>query len=257
MSRLDIMTPSRSQTVIDGLYRDVERRIASSPPGLCPVRPRPQLSQAVPCADLRQVRALPHRPGSACQQLLERGSQRGTLPWRPSIHDRDAPPRVIYNSADCAIGCDAAAHMVSRRASAGFRDDYEEHILHHRCLGGMREQPVPCVALCPAGVDIPGYVALVKDGPLRGRSQAYPQGQSLPRRLRTYICEHPCEARCRRSMMDDAINIRGLKRYAVDHAGSVPNPSHCPAHRQDRSRHRRRPRRTFRGILSRADGPLK
>ena len=37
MSRLDIMTPSRSQTVIDGLYRDVERRIASSPPGLCPV----------------------------------------------------------------------------------------------------------------------------------------------------------------------------------------------------------------------------
>ena len=37
LSRLDIMTPSRAQTVIDGLYRDVERRIAASPPGLCPV----------------------------------------------------------------------------------------------------------------------------------------------------------------------------------------------------------------------------
>ena len=37
MSRLDIMTPSHAQTVIDGLYRDVERRIAASPPGLCPV----------------------------------------------------------------------------------------------------------------------------------------------------------------------------------------------------------------------------
>ena len=36
MSRLDIQTPSRSQTVVDQLYRDVERRIASSPPGLCP-----------------------------------------------------------------------------------------------------------------------------------------------------------------------------------------------------------------------------
>ena len=33
MSRLDIMTPSHAQTVIDGLYRDVERRIAASPPG--------------------------------------------------------------------------------------------------------------------------------------------------------------------------------------------------------------------------------
>ena len=28
-------------------------------------------------------------------------------------------------------------------------------------------------------------------------------------------------------MIDDAINIRGLKRYAVDHAGDVPNPSNA------------------------------
>ena len=40
-----------------------------------------------------------------------------------------------------------------------------------------------------------------------------------------YICEHPCEARCRRNMVDAPINIRGLKRYAVDHAGNVPNPA--------------------------------
>ena len=44
-----------------------------------------------------------------------------------------------------------------------------------------------------------------------------------------YICEHPCEARCRRRMIDDAINIRGLKRYAVDHAGEVPQPECAPA----------------------------
>lgn len=37
MSRLDIKTPSKAQTVVDNLYRDVERRIAASPPGLCPV----------------------------------------------------------------------------------------------------------------------------------------------------------------------------------------------------------------------------
>ena len=40
-----------------------------------------------------------------------------------------------------------------------------------------------------------------------------------------YVCEHPCEARCRRNMIDDAVNIRGLKRYAVDHAGYVPHPA--------------------------------
>jgi hypothetical protein len=30
-------------------------------------------------------------------------------------------------------------------------------------------------------------------------------------------------------MIDDAINMRGLKRYAVDHAGVVPQPSNAPA----------------------------
>jgi len=44
-----------------------------------------------------------------------------------------------------------------------------------------------------------------------------------------YICEHPCEARCRRNMIDDALNIRGLKRYAVDNAGDVPQPECAPA----------------------------
>lgn len=37
MSRLEIPTPIRAQVVVEGLYRDLERRIESSPPGLCPV----------------------------------------------------------------------------------------------------------------------------------------------------------------------------------------------------------------------------
>src|SRR5699024_2404117 len=42
------------------------------------------------------------------------------------------------------------------------------------------------------------------------------------------ICEHPCEARCRRGMIDDPINIRGLKKFAVNNAGTVPNPPCAP-----------------------------
>ena len=30
-------------------------------------------------------------------------------------------------------------------------------------------------------------------------------------------------------MIDDPMNIRGLKRFAVDNAGSVPNPPCAPA----------------------------
>ena len=37
MSRLLIRTPSQAQAVVDNLYGNMERRIAASPPGLCPV----------------------------------------------------------------------------------------------------------------------------------------------------------------------------------------------------------------------------
>ncbi len=220
MSRLDIMTPSRSQTVIDGLYRDVERRIASSPPGLCPVDLALsflRLCHAQTCGKCVPCRIGLGQLATLLEQVLNGEATMETL----SIIERTA--RVIYNSADCAIGRDAA-RLVSD-GLAGFRDDYEEHILHHRCLGGM-QNPVPCVALCPAGVDIPGYVALVKNRRYADAVRLIRKDNPFPSAC-AYICEHPCEARCRRRMIDDAINIRGLKRYAVDHAADVPNPSNA------------------------------
>ena len=220
MSRLDIMTPSRSQTVIDGLYRDVERRIASSPPGLCPVDLALsflRLCHAQTCGKCVPCRIGLGQLATLLEQVLNGEATMETL----SIIERTA--RVIYNSADCAIGRDAA-RLVSD-GLAGFRDDYEEHILHHRCLGGM-QNPVPCVALCPAGVDIPGYVALVKNRRYADAVRLIRKDNPFPSAC-AYICEHPCEARCRRRMIDYAINIRGLKRYAVDHAGDVPNPQNA------------------------------
>ena len=132
--------------------------------------------------------------------------------------------RSIVNTADCAIGRDAARLVVD--GLEGFRDDYVEHICHHRCLAGL-EIPVPCVNLCPAGVDIPGYMALVGAGRCDDAIRLIRKDNPFPTAC-AYICEHPCEARCRRRMIDDAINIRGLKRYAVDHSGVVPNPPCAP-----------------------------
>ena len=142
------------------------------------------------------------------------------------ILDRiEATAQVIVDTADCAIGIDAANLVLM--GLKGFRDDYEEHILHHRCLGSLKN-PVPCVALCPAGVDIPGYISLVNEGRCADAVRLIRKDNPFPTAC-AYICEHPCEARCRRNMIDDPINIRGLKRYAVDHAGVVPNPPCAPA----------------------------
>ena len=214
MSRLDIKTQNRAQTVVDNLYRDVERRIAASPPGLCPVDM--SLAFLKLCHAQSCGKCVPCRIG--LEQVVDGTATMETL----AIIEKTA--RSIVNTADCAIGRDAARLVVD--GLEGFRDDYVEHICHHRCLAGL-EIPVPCVNLCPAGVDIPGYMALVGAGRCDDAIRLIRKDNPFPTAC-AYICEHPCEARCRRRMIDDAINIRGLKRYAVDHAGVVPNPPCAP-----------------------------
>ena len=222
LSRLDIKTPSRAQTVVDNLYRDVERRIAASPPGLCPVDMALsflRLCHAQTCGKCVPCRIGLGQLSKLIEQVLDGTATMETL----SIIEKTA--RSIVNTADCAIGRDAARLVVD--GLEGFRDDYEEHIKHHRCLAGL-QLPVPCVTMCPAGVDIPGYMALVGEGRNEDAVRLIRKDNPFPIAC-AYICEHPCEARCRRRMIDDAINIRGLKRYAVDHVGDVPNPPRAEA----------------------------
>lgn len=217
MSRLEVKTPSKAQEIVEQLYRNMERRISASPPGLCPVDMALNflnLCQAQTCG-----KCVPCRIGLT--QLS--GMIRNVLDGETDIkilQRIETTARVIAETADCAIGIDAANLVLT--GLRGFRDDYEEHILHHRCLGTLKN-PVPCVALCPAGVDIPGYIALVNAGRCADAVRLIRKDNPFPTAC-AYICEHPCEARCRRSMVDDALNIRGLKRYAVDHAGVVPQP---------------------------------
>ena len=72
--------------------------------------------------------------------------------------------------------------------------------------------------------DFRSYVALVK-------AQRYDDAVKLIRKDNPFptvcalICEHPCEMRCRRTLIDAPVNIRGLKRFAVDHCGQVKVPN--------------------------------
>ena len=218
MSRLDIKTASKAQTVVDRLYKDMERRIASSPPGLCPIDMSLtflQLCHAQSCG-----KCVPCRIGLGQLSILMGQVLDGTGTML-TIDTIEKTARAIVASADCAIGRDAAQLVLS--GFEGFRDDYVNHVQHHRCLASL-QNPVPCVSLCPAGVDVPGYVALVREGRYADAVRLIRKDNPMPTAC-AYICEHPCEARCRRNMIDDAVNIRGLKRYAVDHAGYVPHPA--------------------------------
>ena len=217
MSRLEVKTPGQAQAVVEQLYRNMERRIAASPPGLCPVDMALNfldLCRAQTCGKCVPCRVGLTQLSNMIREVLDGEPDLGIL------RRIEKTAQVIVDTADCAIGTDAASLVLM--GLKGFRDDYEEHILHHRCLGSLKN-PVPCVALCPAGVDIPGYIALIGEGRCEDAVRLIRKDNPFPTAC-AYICEHPCEARCRRNMVDDALNIRGLKRYAVDQAGDVPQP---------------------------------
>ncbi len=209
MNRLSIDTQSKGQEVVEALYRNVERRISASPPGLCPVDMA--LSFLRLCHAQTCGKCVPCRIGlGQLTNLLEQVLDSTAEPETIDLIERTT--KVIMDTADCAIGYEAARMVL--QGVQGFRDDYFSHVENGKCLFGLY-QAVPCVSLCPSHVDIPGYIALIK-------AERYDDAVKLMRRdnpfptVCGYVCEHPCESRCRRRMVDDAINICGLKRFACD-----------------------------------------
>ena len=191
MSRLDIRTRDRAQMAVEGLYKDLERRIIASPPGQCPVDMASsflKLCHAQSCG-----KCVPCRVGlgqllNLIDEVLDL-SEDASLDIIPLIR-RTA--EAIRDSADCAIGTEAANMVL--RGLIGFKEDYEEHILRHRCTESIQKlkQPVPCVALCPAGVDVPGYGALVYEGRYADAVRLIRKDNPFPT-VCALICEHPCD----------------------------------------------------------------
>ncbi len=219
MSRLKIETPDQAQLTVEQLYKDLERHIIASPPGLCPLDL--QISFLKVCHAQTCGKCVPCRVGLGQLQKLLEDVIEGNATLK-TIDLIKSTAEVITSSADCAIGYEAARMVLAGIDS--FREDYIHHIKKGKCSVHANHS-IPCVALCPAKVDIPGYIALVG-------AERYADAVRLIRKDNPFptacglICEHPCEARCRRNMIDASVNIRGLKRMAVDNAPSntVPVP---------------------------------
>lgn len=222
MSRLEILVPNKAQVVVEQLYRDLERRIEASPSGLCPIdmsKAFLELCHAQTCG-----KCVPCRVGLKQMRKMISDVLNGKATM-DTLEEMKATALSIMESADCAIGYEAA-NMIYK-GLIGFHEEYMAHIQLGRCNCNY-QQPVPCVSLCPAGVDIPGYIALVREGRYQDAIRLIRKDNPFPTTC-GFICEHPCEARCRRNMVDDAVNIRGLKRMAADLAGKVAPPKCQPS----------------------------
>ncbi|HBY57680.1 MAG TPA: dihydroorotate dehydrogenase [Candidatus Atribacteria bacterium] len=73
----------------------------------------------------------------------------------------------------------------------------------------------PCQAACPAGVDVPMYLDQIRKGDYLGAYHTISLTNPFPA-ICGRVCDHPCEEECRRSTIDDPLQIRLLKRFAAD-----------------------------------------
>ena len=213
--RLSLSYPSNAEAAVSGISADMMRRLSSGSPLLCPVDTVSaflRLCHAQSCG-----KCVPCRVGLG--QLIRLHEQllfgEGT---EETIKQISRTAHSIADSADCAIGFEAARMVL--RGLEGFPEDYQSHVENKRCSVSC-QQAVPCMSMCPAGVEIPGYIALVREGRYNDAVRLILKDNPFPS-VCGYVCEHPCEARCRRRILDDAVNIRGLKRYATDHADFIP-----------------------------------
>lgn len=221
VSRLTILTKDKAQVTMESLYQDLERRIVASPPGLCPVdltRSFIKMCLAQSCGKCVPCRVGLRQLARLFDNVLDGEANEET------VENIKLTAEGIYYSADCAIGYEAA--KLALKSVDGCIDDFESHI-HNGFCSCNSNQPVACVKSCPAGVDIPGYIALVQQGRYADAVRLIRRDNPMPTTC-AYICEHPCENRCKRTIIDAPVNIRGLKKMAVDNSGIGPVPE-CEA----------------------------
>jgi NADH-quinone oxidoreductase subunit F len=104
-----------------------------------------------------------------------------------------------------------------------FGAEYDAHIQDQQCPAVVCSDlfAAPCRHACPLGMDIPSYIALVRQGRLDDAYQVLLRTNPFPS-VCGRVCDHPCQSKCRRGSLDEPVGIKNLKRYITDH-GKPPD----------------------------------
>jgi heterodisulfide reductase subunit A-like polyferredoxin len=132
-------------------------------------------------------------------------------------------PRYIdtekcISCGECAIVCPVSVP-----------DSYEEGLAPRKAAYKLYSQAVPsayaidklgtapCRSGCPAGQRAQGYIALIAEGRFKEAFQVIKEDNPFPS-VCGRTCHHPCESKCSRNYVDEAVGIMSLKRFVTDYA---------------------------------------
>ena len=88
-----------------------------------------------------------------------------------------------------------------------------ERLMHFNCND---DRLAPCRQTCPAEIDIPQYIAQIRDGDYEGAVNTIRERNPFLLSCGR-VCPHPCETNCRRGIEDEPVSINQLKRFVADY----------------------------------------
>lgn len=144
---------------------------------------------------------------------------------------RRAKPEHLANLNEMARQMrlmDATAGWALKSSLDNFLDEWKIHLTQESCAVFDCLMPLvaPCQATCPAGIDIPSFMALVAAKRHSEAVRVIRQDNPLPY-ICGLVCPAPCENTCLRGRLDQAVSIRAMKAVAAKHAledGGYPVP---------------------------------
>ncbi|MGA1841036.1 MAG: FAD-dependent oxidoreductase [bacterium] len=128
-----------------------------------------------------------------------------------------------------AVKCNGCGHC-SEQCTVEMESEFDFGLKNRKAIYTLFPQAVPnvftidkkgtppCRVRCPAGINIQGFIALI-------RARKYAEALDLIRERMPLpavcgrICPHPCEEECRRGDVDEPVSICALKRFAADYGG--------------------------------------
>ncbi len=78
-----------------------------------------------------------------------------------------------------------------------------------------RDLVAPCMEACPVGIDIEGYLNLLREGRLEDACDLLARENPMPA-VTGRVCHHPCEVACNRRAYDEAVAVHAIERHLGD-----------------------------------------
>ncbi|MDP7232959.1 MAG: FAD-dependent oxidoreductase, partial [Alphaproteobacteria bacterium] len=157
------------------------------------------------------------------------GSQVTALAGEPGNFSATLRTEPRYVDLATCNGCGECAEVCPERVSNGFDEGLSQRTAAHRLYPQATPDTyaiekrgiAPCREACPAGQRAQGYISLIREGRIDDAYRTIVEDNPFAA-VCGRICDHRCETACSRTKVDEAINIRGLKRFVTDSVNAKP-----------------------------------